>query len=65
MQARIVLAACGIVIWGYALAVDDANLRLVGIILLALSLVLRFARRRGRDGGESGGPDRGGGGGAL
>ena len=49
MQARLALAIMGIVIWGYALAVDDARLRLVGIIVLMLSLVLRFFGRRDRN----------------
>lgn len=43
MQVRIVFACIGVVVWFYAYAVDNANLRLVGIILLALSLLLRFA----------------------
>ena len=42
MQARVAFAVIGIAIWGYALASDNARLRLVGIALLALSLVLRF-----------------------
>jgi len=52
LQVRVVLATIGIVLWGYGYAVDDANRRLVGIILLALSLLLRFApwgRGRNRD----------------
>jgi hypothetical protein len=46
MQARIAFAAIGIVVWGYGYAAQDANIRLAGIALLALSLVLRFADRR-------------------
>ena len=42
LQARVAFAAIGIGIWGYAYAADDANLRIVGIALLALSLILRF-----------------------
>jgi hypothetical protein len=53
MQARIAFAVLGIVIWGYAVASDDENLRLAGIALLALSLILRFlpggSRRRQKD----------------
>lgn len=54
MQARAAFAAIGVVIWGYAFATDNANLRLVGIVLLALSLILRFAPggSQGRRGGE-------------
>lgn len=61
MQARLAFAAIGIGIWLYALAADNANLRLAGIALLALSLVLRFApggsTRRRRADSESGRPD--------
>jgi hypothetical protein len=46
MQVRLVFAVIGIVVWGYAVAADNARLRLVGIVLLALSLVLRFFTRR-------------------
>ena len=42
MQVRVVFAVIGIAIWGYAVASDRQNLRLVGIALLALSLILRF-----------------------
>ena len=42
MQARIAFAIIGIAIWGYGVAVDHDRLRLVGIILLAISLALRF-----------------------
>ena len=61
MQARVAFAAIGVAIWGYAFATDDATLRLVGIALLALSLLLRFApggtARRRRNDPESGGDD--------
>ncbi|HYC51283.1 MAG TPA: hypothetical protein VEB19_09275 [Gemmatimonadaceae bacterium] len=46
MQARVVLALIGVVVWGYGTAVDDPNIRIAGIALLAVSLVLRFADRR-------------------
>lgn len=49
MQLRLALAIIGIVVWGYGLATEDANVRLAGIIVLAASLVLRFAPRRLRD----------------
>lgn len=52
MQLRVVLAAIGIVVWGYGLLRDEANVRLVGIIILAASLVLRFAPKRLRDGSD-------------
>lgn len=43
MQARVSFAIIGVAIWGYAFAIDHENLRLVGIALLVLSLILRFA----------------------
>ena len=46
MQARVAFAVIGIMIWGYAVATDNATLRLVGIALLVLSLVLRFFTRK-------------------
>ena len=48
MQARVAFAVIGVVIWGYGYAAADANIRLAGIALLALSLILRFADRRPR-----------------
>jgi hypothetical protein len=46
MQVRLALAAIGIVIWGYGYSVDNPTLRLVGMAVLALSLVLRFAPKK-------------------
>ena len=49
-QVRLALFAVGIVIWGYGTAVDDANLRWIGIGFLMASLVLRFLNRGRRNG---------------
>lgn len=46
MQARLAIAFMGIVVWAYAIKVDDPRLRLTGIIFLAVSLALRFVGRR-------------------
>jgi hypothetical protein len=43
---RVVVALVGIVIWGYGYRVDDANVRLIGIGVLAVALVLRFVPKR-------------------
>ncbi len=48
--ARIALAAAGIIVWGVGARLDNAEVRWTGIGLLALSLLLRFAKGR---------PDRG------
>ena len=46
LLARTVLALIGVMIWFYGYRVDDANIRLVGIIVLAISLLLRFVPKR-------------------
>lgn len=46
MKVRLAFAVSGLIVWGYAVVKDHQNLRLVGIVLLAISLVLRFAKRR-------------------
>jgi len=53
LKIRVGLAVIGIVVWGYAVRVDDPQLRLIGIVMLAVSLVLRFADRRRPPGGHS------------
>jgi membrane protein implicated in regulation of membrane protease activity len=46
MQVRVVAAVIGVVVWGYGVATENSIVRLVGIGLLVVALVLRFARRR-------------------
>ena len=46
LKIRIAVAAIGIVVWAWAVKVDDPRLRLTGIIMLAVSLALRFLGRR-------------------
>jgi hypothetical protein len=48
MTVRLAVAVMGIVVWAYAIKVDDARLRLAGIVMLAVSLALRFLGRRRR-----------------
>ncbi len=45
--ARFGLAAIGMAVWAYGYQVDDAAIRWVGIGLLAVAVLLRFATRRG------------------
>ena len=59
LLARAALAAMGIIVWGYGAWADEPRVRFVGMILLAVSLLLRFApgggsgrRGRGRGGAE-------------
>jgi hypothetical protein len=44
--ARLALAVAGIIVWGLGARMDNALLRWTGIGLLALTLLLRFARGR-------------------
>jgi hypothetical protein len=44
--ARTVLAAIGVVVWGYGYRVDDARVRLAAMGILAVALLLRFVPRR-------------------
>lgn len=46
LQVRLVFAVIGVAIWGYGVASDNDRMRLVGIALLALSLILRWVGRR-------------------
>lgn len=46
MAARLALLVMGLVVWGYGARADDSQLRLIGIALLAASLVLRFFRKK-------------------
>jgi len=52
LQIRLALAIIGVVVWGYGLLRDEGTVRLAGIVMLALSLVLRFTPKRfqGREG---------------
>ena len=43
---RTALAAIGVVVWGYGYRVDDANVRLAAIVVLAVALLLRFVPPR-------------------
>jgi hypothetical protein len=45
---RFLLAAAGLVVWGYGYRVDDANIRWAGIAFLAVAVLLRFWVRRPR-----------------
>ncbi|HEY0994725.1 MAG TPA: hypothetical protein VGD77_01920 [Gemmatimonadaceae bacterium] len=51
-QAKLALAVIGVVVWGWAVRVDDARLRLIGIGFMAAAVLLRFLKpggpRRGR-----------------
>ena len=46
MYIRVVAAVIGVIVWGYGVATENSIVRLVGIGLLVVALVLRFAQRR-------------------
>lgn len=48
LQVRVAVALIGVAVWGFGLLRDDERVRLVGIAVLALSLVLRFVPGRFR-----------------
>jgi hypothetical protein len=39
---RIILGAVGVAVWGYGYRTDDANVRLVGMAILVVTLLLRW-----------------------
>jgi hypothetical protein len=43
---RLAIAITGVAVWGYGYASDNGGVRMAGIIILAISLLLRFLRRR-------------------
>jgi hypothetical protein len=56
LTTRIVLALFGVAVWGYGQRNDQPEVRLVGIGILAVSLLLRFAPKRWFDRPDSEGP---------
>ena len=44
--ARMVVTLLGVGIWGYGQRFDLPNVRMGGIVVIALALLLRFAPRR-------------------
>jgi hypothetical protein len=40
------IAATGLIVWGYGQRVDDATIRLIGIVLLAIAVILRLLPKR-------------------
>ena len=46
LLARALLLAVGVITWGYGYRVDDANIRLAAILILAVALLLRYVPKR-------------------
>lgn len=47
LSVRLVLTAIAVVVWGYGYRYDVAGARLAAIVLLVVSLALRFVPARG------------------
>lgn len=54
---KLAVAAMGIVVWGYGARVDDAHIRLAGMITLGVAVALRFLPRSVRNRIEGRRPD--------
>jgi hypothetical protein len=50
--ARTILLVAGVVAWGWGYRVEDPNIRLAAIVVLAIALLLRFVPRRWTGAGE-------------
>ena len=53
MSTKLILAASGLVIWGYGIRTDEPIVQYVGIGVMALAVLLRFFKRppfAGREG---------------
>src|SRR3979490_2112557 len=46
LLARTVLALIGVAVWGWGYRIDDAQVRLIGIVILAVTLLLRFVPKQ-------------------
>jgi hypothetical protein len=46
LLARTALGLVGVAVWGWGYRADDPRIRLVGIIILAVTLLLRFVPKR-------------------
>ena len=50
---RIGIAFVGVAVWLYGYTADNSGIRIAAIIILAISLVLRFLRRRPSGGSDA------------
>ena len=47
--AKLLLAVAGVLIWGYGIRTAQEPLKYFGIVLLVISVILRFVGRRGSE----------------
>ena len=45
-EIQLALLVVGLVVWGYGQRIDDARLRVVGIVLFAIATALRLFKKR-------------------
>jgi chromate transport protein ChrA len=43
---RVVITLIGVAVWGYGQRTEQPQLRIIGMVILAIALLLRFAPRR-------------------
>lgn len=55
-QLRLGLGIIGLILWGYGVRAENSTLRITGIAFLAVTLALRFWRRKSRPTSGSGDP---------
>ena len=48
-QLKLALAAIGVLVWAYGYRANDPTIRLIGIVFLASSVILRLLPKRMRD----------------
>jgi hypothetical protein len=44
-EIQLALLVVGLGVWGYGQRIDDARLRIVGIVLFAVATILRFFKK--------------------
>ena len=48
-SAKLILAAAGLVVWGYGVQAENPVMSWLGIAMLAIAAAMRFYRPRSRD----------------
>jgi hypothetical protein len=48
VRLKLALVVIGLIIWAWGYSVDDAFLRIVGIVVLLIAFLLRFVGRKPR-----------------
>jgi hypothetical protein len=51
--ARLIVSFIGIGVWGYGNSTDQANVRVIGMVILGVAILMRFMPKRWFDGPEA------------